>query len=322
MKALRFDGNSLDLVDVMKPVSSRETLVRVVKSGICGTDLEIINGYSGFTGTLGHEFVGVVESSADAPEIVGKRVVGEINVGCGICELCVAGDPRHCSRRTVLGIFGRDGAHAEYLLLPARNLFEVSDSISDDAAVFVEPLAAAIGISERTSFKDGSAAAVIGDGRLGILCARVLAVTQPTIHVTLIGKHKDKLGLKANGAIETILLADARILEDQYDVVVEASGQEGGFDLAMQIVRPRGAIVLKSTFHGLHQWEASRVVVDEISIIGSRCGQFEPALKLLAGNQIVVEDLISGAFPLSDGEEAFKFAEKKGTLKVLLDMDG
>ena len=320
MKALRIDGDSLQLSEVRLPAADGEAVVRVIKSGICGTDLELLKGYSGFHGTPGHEFVGVVEASIDTPELVGKRVVGEINAGCGACELCEAGDPRHCSARTVLGIVGRDGAHAEFLKLPAKNLLEVPENISDDSAVFTEPLAAAIGITERVEFTSEDNVAVIGDGKLGILCARALRAITPSKSVTLIGKHNEKLVLARTGGIETLLAEECAEMKNVFDVVVEASGSESGFASALDLVKPRGLIVLKSTFHGLPTWEASRVVVDEITVVGSRCGHFAPALDLLSSNQIRVDDLISEEFSLADGVAAFERASSKGILKVLLRM--
>lgn len=318
MKALRFNGSSIELAEIAKPKSNGEAVVRVVRSGICGTDLEIAKGYSNFRGTIGHEFVGVVENASERSELVGKRVVGEINAGCGVCEWCKSGDSRHCPTRTVLGIVGRDGAHAEYLTLPERNLLEVPENVSDDAAVFTEPLAAAVGISERVTFTSDAQVAVIGDGRLGILCARALAATTPARSVTLFGRHKEKLALAAKTGVETMLAEESTKLKGEFNVVVEASGSESGFAAALDLVKPRGTIVLKSTFHGMPTWEASRVVVNEIAVVGSRCGRFEPALNLLSSNQIAVADLISEEFSLSDGVAAFEHAGRKGVLKVLL----
>lgn len=316
MKALRVSQNGLQLADVAVPRADGEALVRVLRSGICNTDLEIINGYAGFNGTIGHEFVGVVEESIDAPERVGKRVVGEINAGCGHCQLCLSGDPRHCPTRTVLGIKGRDGVHAEYLTLPSRNLVEVPDNVPDSAAVFVEPLAAAVGIVERVPIAHENRVAVIGDGKLGILCAFSAALF--TNRVTLIGKHASKLELAGNIGIDTLLLGDARLPVSEFDIVIEASGSESGFASALDLVRPRGTIVLKSTFHGMPKWEAWRVVVDEITIAGSRCGRFEPALKLLSESKISVDSLIEAEFPLSDAINAVDAAAKRGTMKVIL----
>lgn len=321
MHALRISDGQLKLQGIAKPGADGEALVRVLRSGICGTDLELVKGYSGFQGTPGHEFVGIVETARDRPEIIGKRVVGEINAGCGICDLCKFGDPRHCPTRTVMGIVGRDGAHAEFLKLPSRNLLEVPVNVLDEAAVFVEPLAAAIGINERVQFAMDQEVAVIGDGKLGILCARALNITPPSKSVTMIGRNDEKLKLVAKSGVESIKADAASKLKARFDVVIEASGSEDGLETALEIVKPRGTIVLKSTYHGLAKWDASRVVVNEVAVVGSRCGRFEPALRMLASNQIEVEDLISEEFPLSNGVDAFGRAGTKGILKVLLRMD-
>ena len=316
MKALRFDGKALTVESTPRPASGDECLVRVVKSGVCNTDLEIVRGYAGFIGTIGHEFVGVIESSPERPEMVGRRVVGEINVGCGVCELCTTGDERHCPARTVLGIKGRDGAHAEFLTLPARNLIEIPLNVSDDQAVFAEPLAAAYGITEQVEIGPETRVAVIGDGKLGVLCARSLA--GHSVNIVMIGKHAGKLGLVERSGAEGILVKDVQKTSRLFDVVVEASGSESGFATAVEMVRPRGKIVLKSTFHGKPSWEAWRVVVDEITIVGSRCGRFRPALDLLATQKVDVSDLISEEFSLSDGVRAVETAARSGVMKVLL----
>jgi threonine dehydrogenase-like Zn-dependent dehydrogenase len=315
MKALRFDGRSLSVDNVPKPSGDDEAVVRVTLSGICNTDLEIARGYAGFTGTLGHEFVGVVERSSKRPDVVGKRVIGEINAGCGTCELCRAGDTRHCHSRTVLGIVGRDGAHAEYLSLPPENLLVVPDDLSDEAAVFAEPLAAAHGITELVDIGPDTRVAVIGDGKLGLLCAFALALR--TDNLTLVGKHEEKLALARHKGITAVLAGDLTPTKD-VDVVVEASGSESGFATAVDLVRPRGMIVLKSTFQGQPTWPASRIVVDEITVVGSRCGRFAPALDLLASGAVSVLPLISEEFPLENGLEAMKRASEKGVMKVLL----
>ena len=305
-------------MDVSVPKAESEALVRVIKSGVCGTDLELVRGYSGFGGIPGHEFVGVVESSADRPGLIGKRVVGEINAGCDKCNLCRFGDPRHCPNRTVLGIVGRDGAHAEFLTLPARNLFGIPASISDEEAVFVEPLAAAVGIGDRFDFAAVGNVAVIGDGKLGILCARSLVAIHPQLSVSLIGRNESKLKLAATTGIEPVLTGQADKLRSYFDVIVEASGAESGFASALELIKPRGTIILKSTYHGLASWDMSRVVVNEVTVIGSRCGRFGPAIERLASNQIKVADLISDEFPLSEGLAAFDRAGAKGVLKVLI----
>ncbi len=317
MKALRFFGNNLELAEIPQPNAGSEALVRVTKSGICNTDLEIVRGYAGFQGTIGHEFVGIVENAADAPNLVGKRVVGEINAGCGTCELCRKGDPRHCPTRTVLGIVGRDGAHAEFLNLPSRNLIEVPDNVSDEQAVFAEPLAAAFGITEQVDITPETQVAVIGDGKLGLLCAMTMSLK--TSDVTLIGKHKAKLDIAEKRNVKGLLLSELSPASHRtFDVVIEASGSESGFATAVDLVRPRGKIVLKSTFHGTPTWQASRVVVDEITIVGSRCGRFAPAVDLLANGSINVEDMIDDQFSLSNGIAAMDRAAAKGTLKILL----
>jgi threonine dehydrogenase-like Zn-dependent dehydrogenase len=337
MKALHYENQQLSVIDVAPPDADGEALVRVTLSGICNTDLEIIRGYAGFQGTIGHEFVGVIESLPEPAAVarpsgrthlvtkpsltvglltVGQRVVGEINAGCGNCDLCFAGDPRHCEQRTVLGIVRRDGAHAEFLKLPVVNLLPVPDEISDERAVFTEPLAAACGILERAQIANDTSVAVIGDGKLGLLCAQVLASTEAA--VTLVGKHQHKLEIAARRGIETIAVDNARLRPREFDVVVEASGSAAGFNLALDLLRPRGTLVLKSTFQGATDLNAARIVVDEISVVGSRCGRFAPALELLKANAVDVESLISEERPLADGLRAIERASEPGVLKVLL----
>src|SRR5687768_8523248 len=315
------------------PVADGEALVRVSLSGICNTDLEIGRGYAGFEGTLGHEFVGMIESLSEARPLgratldsepsptrglvtPGARVVGEINAGCGVCDLCRAGDPRHCPKRSVLGIVGRDGAHAEFLKLTLVNLLPVPDEIPDERAVFTEPLAAACGILERVSITEDTRVAVIGDGKLGLLCAQVLATTGA--QVTLIGKHRAKLAIAERRGIETNTVDKAHQRKGEFGVVVEASGSPTGFALAVELLHPRGVLVLKSTFHGATEIEAAPLVVNEISVLGSRCGRFAPALELLKQNAIDVDSLISDEFALSDGVSAMRRAAERDVMKVLL----
>ena len=335
MIALRYENQKLSLAELAKPAADGEAIVRVTLSGICNTDLEIARGYAGFEGTLGHEFVGVIEelpanvSEARAAAIPtrrdaltvgfltrGQRVVGEINAGCGICDLCRSGDPRHCPSRTVLGIVGRDGAHAEFLKLPVANLIPVPDSISDERAVFTEPLAAACGILERATITKDTRLAVIGDGKLGLLCAQVLATTGAP--VTLIGKHQNKLQIAARRGVEILTLDRSKSAKGKFDVIVEASGSSSGFDLALDLVRPRGTVVLKSTFHGKTDFDAARIVVNEITVVGSRCGRFLPALELLEQHRVDVESLISEQFALDEGVRAMQRAGEEGVLKVFL----
>jgi threonine dehydrogenase-like Zn-dependent dehydrogenase len=318
VRALRVSDRGTSLVEVEKPASEGEALVRVTLSGICNTDLEIARGYAGFRGTIGHEFVGVVEEPGDGSLPRGTRVVGEINAGCGTCADCMRGDSRHCPTRTVLGIVGRDGAHAEYLRLPARNLLAVPDSISDAQAVFVEPLAAAAGMAERCAALDVATTrvAIIGDGKLGLLCAMTLR--SRGLAPMLIGKHASKLGIARGRDIETVMVDDASQLGRIFDVVVEASGHPSGFALAMNLLRPRGTLVLKSTFAGTTPLDSARIVVEELSVVGSRCGRFAPALELIADRAVDVTALVSATFPLSHAEEAMRAAAATGVLKVLL----
>ena len=337
VKALRFENSKLQLVETVKPHRENEALVRVTLAGICNTDLEIIRGYAGFNGTLGHEFVGIVEASPDQSQ-VGRRVVGEINIGCGQCELCQSGDARHCLNRTALGIHRRDGAFAEFLSLPPQNLLVVPDSVSDRQAVFTEPLAAACEILDQVSIRSVHKVAVIGDGKLGQLIARVLATTG--CELILIGKHSDKLELAAKAGIKTERIrtesnsdrvtAETPAIEAtaslrlpvqhrSFDFVVEASGSASGLQLALDLIKARGTVILKSTFHGgAVPVDTTRIVVDEISLIGSRCGRFESALKLLETGKVDVEPLIAAEFKLRDSLAAMAAAAQRGTLKVLL----
>jgi threonine dehydrogenase-like Zn-dependent dehydrogenase len=243
-------------------------------------------------------------------------VVGEINAGCGECDLCNEGDSRHCANRTVLGIVGRDGSHAEFLRLPPKNLLPVPDTVVDEHAVFAEPLAAACGIMERVEIADSERVAVIGDGKLGLLCAQAIALKGAPVF--LIGKHAEKLRIAERRGIETATVKKAAKLRREFDVVVEASGTASGFPLALDLLRPRGVLVLKSTFHGSTEIDAAHLVVDELSIVGSRCGRFQPALDLLRKGAIDVDSMISEEYPLSEGVHAMERAGKKGVLKVLL----
>jgi threonine dehydrogenase-like Zn-dependent dehydrogenase len=316
MKALRIDNGVLQLTEIEIPQQRGEARVRVTMAGICNTDLEIIRGYANFNGTLGHEFTGVVEDSPDKLQI-GRRVVGEINAGCGKCDLCLRRDPRHCLNRTVLGIHNRDGAFAEYLNLPPENLLVIPDAVSDRQAVFTEPLAAACEILEQVEIDGSQRVAIIGDGKLGQLIARVLASTG--CDLILAGKHQSKLKLAADAGINVTEVERLKIdPAHRFDYVVEASGSASGLDLALNLTRPRGTIVLKSTFHGAVQIDTSRVVVDEITIVGSRCGRFENALKLLEAGSVDMEPLIAGEFELADGIDAVTEAQRPGALKVLL----
>ena len=313
MLSLKFDGTLKLIQDAPRPQRQGEAMVRVLAAGICNTDIEITRGYAQFRGTPGHEFVGVVEESTDE-NLLGKRVVGEINAGCGHCADCRAGDTRHCRERTVLGIVNRDGAFAEYLSLPTNNLLIVPDSITDEAAVFTEPLAAACGILERVSIRQNDRVAIIGDGKLGLLIAQVLRLT--TSDLTLIGRHEEKLEIARRQGIKT---GHAKELKSgQFDYVVEASGSSEAMALALDLVRPRGTIVLKSTYANHLTLDASRIVVNEISVVGSRCGRFRDALELLKADKVDVRSMVTQIFPLTQAIQAFDYAQQPGVLKVIL----
>jgi len=301
-------------------------LVRVRLAGICNTDVEILRGYHDFRGTLGHEFVGEVVRVARAKDQrwVDRRVVGEINLACAglgfskLCSYCRRGIPTHCSRRRVLGIIGHDGAFAEYLALPIVNLHRVPDDISDEAAVFAEPLAAACKILEQVNVPAHREAALIGDGKLGQLIARVLHASG--MRVVMIGKHESKLRLARGAGIVTLKSNSPKARRaDAFTLVVEATGSPSGLALAQQIAAPRGTLVLKSTFHGAAEVETWPIVVKEITVIGSRCGPFPPALALLRSGRVDPRPLISRIFPLQDAVEAILYAQQPGVMKVLLE---
>jgi threonine dehydrogenase-like Zn-dependent dehydrogenase len=320
MLALRCENGRLKLDEsAPRPVVAGEALVRVTLAGICNTDLEILRGYLGFNGILGHEFVGVVEHSPSGA-LDGRRVVGEINAPCGSCSICRAGHLTHCPRRTTLGIAGRDGAHAAYLVLPEENLHPVPEAVPDEAAVFTEPLAAALEIPDRVHIRPTDHVAVLGDGKLGLLVAQVLALTG--CELLLLGRHRRKLEIVARRGVPVRRVESAaeELRPASFDVVVDCTGHADGFATARRLVRPRGTLVLKSTFHGALTVNMSQVVVDEVSLVGSRCGPFAPALRLLAAGLVDVESLIDARFPLSRGEEAYARASQRGTLKVLLDV--
>ncbi|MFN2244458.1 MAG: MDR/zinc-dependent alcohol dehydrogenase-like family protein, partial [Anaerolineae bacterium] len=290
-----------------------EVRIRTILAGICNTDLEIVRGYAGFSGVLGHEFVGIVDQAED-PAWLGRRVVGEINAACGNCPTCRAGRPTHCPNGTTLGIHERDGVLAEYFCLPAVNLHLVPDAVPDDVAVFTEPLAAACEILEQVHAHPSDRAVVLGDGKLGLLVAQTLALTG--CNLTAVGRHPDKLAKLAARGIATQVGDEG--LESSADLVVECTGQPEGFLAARKMVRPRGTMVLKSTYHGEIQADLSRLVVDEVTLVGSRCGPFAPALRLLAQQLVDVKSLIEAEYPLADALVAFQHAARRGALKVLI----
>lgn len=317
MKALYFDGK-LTVREVPPPQRAPgEALIKVLLAGICGTDREILKGYSGYRGIPGHEFVGrVVE--CDASQWVGQRVVGEINLACGHCPWCARDLGRHCPNRTVLGIVNRPGAFAEYLTLPVVNLHKVPDEISDAAAVFTEPVAAAGEILEQVALAPGTRVAVIGDGRLGLLVAQVLK--HAGAHVMLIGRHAWKLDLARAWGIGTIAEGDEELAPSSFPVTIDATGSPRGMGEALRLVEPRGTLVMKSTFHGAANFDATKLVVDEITLRGSRCGVFAPALEWLCRGHVNVDHLISKTFPLQEGTEAFEYLDRTSALKVLLEV--
>lgn len=316
MKALWLEnGRLIFREDVPLPVPAPgEALVRVRLAGICGTDLEMVKGYYPFTGVLGHEFVGEVVEAPDAPAWVGKRVVGEINVVCHTCDMCRQGLERHCRNRTVLGILGRHGAFAEYLTLPVENLHPVPNTVPDPVAVFTEPLAAALEILEEVHVSPTSRVLVVGVGRLGQLIVRVLALTGAQVDVVV--RRERQRALLRSWHVGFRAVED--VPEGVYDVVVEATGNPEGFALARRALRPRGILVLKSTYAGTLQVDFSRVVVDEQTLVGSRCGPFDAALRIWTRELIDPRDLIEASYPLEQGVEAFTHASRSGVFKVLL----
>jgi threonine dehydrogenase-like Zn-dependent dehydrogenase len=291
-----------------------EALIRVTLAGICATDLELVKGYAGgFEGVLGHEFVGLVEKAADE-KWLGRRVVGSINIGCNHCATCIRHGPEHCPHRAALGIHRHDGAFADYLTLPTANLYPVPDTVPDETAVFTEPLAAALRIREQVRLQPAARMAVVGPGRLGLLVAQVLALAGG--HVTVIGHHRQSLDLPAQLGLAAGLVPD--FAGNTFDLVVEATGSAAGFTTSLRLVRPAGTLILKSTFQGTANLDLTKVVVSEINIIGSRCGPFAPALRLLARNQVNVQALIDGEYPLAEGLAAFDHAAQPGVRKILL----
>ena len=289
-------------------------LLRLVCGGICNTDLELQRGYYGFAGVPGHEFVAeVVEASQ--PELIGRRVVGEINLDCGGCDWCRKGLGRHCPKRTVLGIVKHPGAFREFLTLPERNLHIVPDSVPTEQAVFVEPLAAAAEILDQVQIPCSSPVAVLGDGKLGLLVAQVLQAHGYSVHQ--FGRHKEKLSIAARAGVVTEVVKE-RMPVAEYEWVVEATGSPKGLGDAVQMTRPRGTIIMKSTVHGLAGFDTAPVIVNEITLVGSRCGRFEPAIEMLKNGVVNVADMISERMPLDRAPQAFRTAAKRGVLKVLL----
>ena len=304
-------------LDASKPApepAQGEVLVRITRAGVCETDLQLIKGYMGFRGVLGHEFVGVAESG----DFAGQRVVGEINCACWQCDTCRSGFPTHCPNRTVLGILNHDGAFADLIAVPQRNLHRVPDSVPDDIAVFTEPVAAAFQIPAQIAIAGTERIVILGDGRLGNLCGQVLASMADDVLV--VGKHREKLALLEGMGLKTAVLSDT-LPERSFDIVVDCTGSESGLPTALKLVRPRGTIVLKTTVAGTQTLPWAPFEIDEVTLVGSRCGPFDRALDALEHGLVDVEPLITDRFNLSNGVMALQRAQQNGVLKVLLEME-
>jgi threonine dehydrogenase-like Zn-dependent dehydrogenase len=314
MRALVFNKELSYLTDYPVPKPGYdEAFIRITYAGICNTDIEITKGYMEFKGILGHEFVGVVEKCGDKG-ILGKRVVGEINLGCGKCSYCRNKMQNHCSDRSVLGILNKDGVFAEYITLPVRNLHKVPDSISDEEAVFIEPLAAAYEIIDQVGISSSDKVCVLGDGKLGLLAAQVIATTGSKL--TAVGRHREKLSILDDIGIKTGLSPE--FTERDFDFVIDCTGSPSGIRTALKIVKPRGIIVLKTTISNRIQIDMNQFVINEISLTGSRCGPFQPAIKAIKSRQIDLYPLISCVYPIEEGVKAFRHASSKSALKVIL----
>ena len=319
MKAIVFDKELKLDNNYPKPVPQKgEALIRVTLAGICNTDYEITKGYMGYVGILGHEFVGVVEDVNDEDKsLIGKRVVAEISYGCNDpdCEWCAKKNYRHCPNRHTLGIWRKDGCFAEYMTMPTNVLFEIPDNVPDEQAVFVEPLAAACEITEQLHIEPTQKVLVLGDGKLGLTTA--LTLHAQNFDVLLVGKHQNKLDIAAAQGVKTQLLSSF-IQEKIYDVVVEATGTASGFETSMALTKPRGTLVLKSTVASGKELNLAPIVIDEITVLGSRCGQFGPAIRLLENNRIDFKPFISKTYPIDQALEAFEANKSKESVKILI----
>ena len=316
MIALHFENGHLVEKETDKPEVRRgEALVKIRYAGICSTDLEILKGYMDFSGIPGHEFVGTVETPRS---LTGRRITGEINISCGKCPMCRRGLGKHCRERTVLGIAGRDGAFAEYITLPMSNLHVVPDSVNDEEAAFTELLAAACEIPERVYISQSCRVAILGDGRLAAMVAQVLKLK--TKELTVLGVEPEKMRVIAGLGIDTAHAATIPTMKGTFDVVVECTGSRMGLPDAADLVRPHGTIVLKSTFHAPLKWNPSRIAVDEITVVGSRCGPFETARDLLEQKKVVAAPFITAIYPFEKWETALRRARRKNSFKILLDM--
>jgi threonine dehydrogenase-like Zn-dependent dehydrogenase len=314
MKAVLLEGGNIRVAD--KPIPEPfegEALIEVAKAGICNTDLELLKGYMHFQGILGHEFAGRVVAAPE-PEWVGKRVVGEINIPCGQCETCLEGDPRHCPTRKVLGIHQKDGVFAEYVTLPMENMYILPADVSDIEAVFVEPLAAAIAVFDQINPDREDRVLILGDGKLGLLAAKVMRTRSSQIFC--VGHHPRKLALLEKRGIQTS--HDVREWGCKFDYIIEATGNPKGIEKALCFIEPRGKIVVKSTFYGLAEMDISGLVVNEVQLFGSRCGSFPKALAFLKRHSIDLEEMVDADFPLEKAVDAFEKAKNPDVIKVLL----
>ncbi|MBI5408819.1 MAG: alcohol dehydrogenase catalytic domain-containing protein [Nitrospirae bacterium] len=340
MKALVFNNGLQYRTDYPMPeLKENEALIRVIYAGICNTDIEITKGYMGFQGVPGHEFVGVVEKCGES-NLVGKRVSGEINVGCGACSYCREDMQNHCPDRSVPGILNKDGAFAEYITLPVRNLHIIPDSLSDEEAVFIEPLAAAFEILKQVKITPSDKVCVLGDGKLGLLVGQALSTT--SCDLVVVGKHKEKLSILEGMGIRTELISSKNpptspfskgglnsplsrgvrgvfpSLNKSFDIVVDCTGSPSGIETALALVKPRGKIILKTTVAGSRQIDLNKIVIDEISVLGSRCGPFPAAIKAIEAKKVNLLPLVGKRFNLKNGVKAFEYASRKGALKALL----
>jgi len=323
MKAVVFENQKISIEDVPIPVLSKnEVLVKIILAGICATDVALLRGYHNFAGIPGHEFTGVVHSAPDQPDLEGCRVVADINCGCGKCYVCRNGDHRHCDSRTVIGIRGRNGVFAEFCAIPVANLYVVPNIIKDNEAVFAEPLAAALEITRQFEVSEKSRVAVLGDGKMGLLCALVLR--QLTSNLVLIGRHPEKLAIAGGKGVHTIYRSRNGPDETsagqakEFDLVVEATGSPDGINEAIALVRPKGTVVIKTTSFEKSVIDLARVVVSELNLIGSRCGDIQLALDYMKEKMINLHPLIESVYPLQGFEKAFLHAMKKGSRKILI----
>ena len=316
MRAIVFEDKLEFRTDYPVPQRGKnEALIRVTHAGICNTDLEITKGYMEFHGILGHEFVGVI-TECDQKSVIGNRVVGEINLGCGACSFCRNNNSSHCADRSLLGIMDKDGVFADYITLPLANLHTVPDHISDEEAVFTEPLAAAFEIFEQVNIKSSDRVCVLGDGKLGLLVSQALATSN--CDLTVIGHYDEKLAILEKFGITTRLGSSDE--EPEFDIVVECTGSRSGIDTALNIVRHKGKIILKTTVAKNDLFNLNQIVINEISLIGSRCGPFKPAIQAIKTGAIDLLPLISNTYPIDDGLKAIEYASKKGVIKVILKM--